>query len=100
MCGAWAAEKAAKSTLQRILSYQISNKQPPSRKYALTPLAHMVESVLGYMPAYEAGNCGKRSWIMAMARPEPLFDWFIPIDGDGVHLGTLTAERPHVCVFT
>ena len=31
---------------------------------------------------------------MAMARPEPLFDWFIPIDGDGVHLGTLTAERP------
>src|SRR4030095_8656212 len=31
---------------------------------------------------------------MAVARPEPLFDWFIPIDGDGVHLGTLTAERP------
>ena len=31
---------------------------------------------------------------MAAARPEPLFDWFIPIDGDGVHLGTLTAERP------
>jgi alkanesulfonate monooxygenase len=31
---------------------------------------------------------------MTVARPEPLFDWFIPIDGDGVHLGTLTAERP------
>ena len=31
---------------------------------------------------------------MAVARPEPLFDWFIPIDGDGMHLGTLTAERP------
>ena len=31
---------------------------------------------------------------MVVARPEPLFDWFIPIDGDGVHLGTLTAERP------
>ena len=31
---------------------------------------------------------------MTAARPEPLFDWFIPIDGDGVHLGTLTAERP------
>ncbi|GIX48437.1 MAG: methanesulfonate monooxygenase [Candidatus Tectimicrobiota bacterium] len=28
------------------------------------------------------------------ARPEPRFDWFIPIDGDGVHLGTLTAQRP------
>ncbi|MBM3227020.1 MAG: LLM class flavin-dependent oxidoreductase [Candidatus Tectomicrobia bacterium] len=31
---------------------------------------------------------------MGMTRPEPLFDWFIPIDGDGVHLGTMTAERP------
>src|SRR5262249_55256929 len=31
---------------------------------------------------------------MTVARPEPLFDWFIPIDGDGVRLGTLTAERP------
>ena len=27
-------------------------------------------------------------------RPEPLFDWFIPIDGDGDHIGTLRAERP------
>jgi alkanesulfonate monooxygenase len=27
-------------------------------------------------------------------RPEPKFDWFIPIDGDGVHLGTLEPERP------
>src|SRR5262244_2512627 len=31
---------------------------------------------------------------MAVARPEPLFDWFIPIDGDGLHLGTMQAERP------
>jgi hypothetical protein len=31
---------------------------------------------------------------MVAARPEPLFDWFIPIDGDGMHLGTLEAERP------
>ncbi len=31
---------------------------------------------------------------MGMTRPAPLFDWFIPIDGDGVHLGTMTAERP------
>ena len=27
-------------------------------------------------------------------RPEPRFDWFIPIDGDGFHIGTLRAERP------
>lgn len=26
-------------------------------------------------------------------RPEPQFDWFIPIDGDGVHLGTVAPER-------
>jgi alkanesulfonate monooxygenase len=28
------------------------------------------------------------------SRPEPAFHWFIPIDGDGEHLGTLRAERP------
>ena len=27
-------------------------------------------------------------------RPDPRFDWFIPIDGDGEHIGTLRAERP------
>ncbi len=27
-------------------------------------------------------------------RPEPRFDWFIPIDGDGAHIGTSRAERP------
>src|SRR2546427_13240206 len=37
---------------------------------------------------------GKGAGTMVAARPEPLFDWFIPIDGDGVHLGTLKAERP------
>ena len=26
-------------------------------------------------------------------RPQPRFDWFIPIDGDGFHIGTLRAER-------
>ena len=31
---------------------------------------------------------------MGVTRPAPLFDWFIPIDGDGIHLGTMTAERP------
>jgi alkanesulfonate monooxygenase len=28
------------------------------------------------------------------SRPEPKFDWFIPIDGDGERIGTLKAERP------
>lgn len=27
-------------------------------------------------------------------RPQPRFDWFIPIDGDGAHIGTVRAERP------
>ena len=27
-------------------------------------------------------------------RPTPKFDWFVPIDGDGKHIGTVTAERP------
>ena len=27
-------------------------------------------------------------------RPVPKFDWFIPIDGDGNHIGTEVAERP------
>lgn len=29
-----------------------------------------------------------------VSRPEPKFDWFIPIDGDGIRLGTRQAERP------
>ena len=28
------------------------------------------------------------------SRPDPRFDWFIPIDGDGEHIGTIRAERP------
>ncbi len=28
------------------------------------------------------------------SRPAPRFDWFIPIDGDGAHIGTRRAERP------
>ncbi len=31
---------------------------------------------------------------MAEPRPQPKFDWFIPIDGDGAHIGTVRAERP------
>ena len=27
-------------------------------------------------------------------RPQPKFDWFIPIDGDGAWAGTKRAERP------
>ena len=27
-------------------------------------------------------------------RPAPKFDWFVPIDGDGNHIGTVSAERP------
>jgi hypothetical protein len=27
-------------------------------------------------------------------RPEPRFDWFIPIDGDGTYIDTERAERP------
>lgn len=30
----------------------------------------------------------------SQVRPEPKFDWFIPIDGDGERIGTLEAERP------
>jgi alkanesulfonate monooxygenase len=32
--------------------------------------------------------------VVASNRPEPKFDWFIPIDGDGRHAGTWQAERP------
>ena len=31
---------------------------------------------------------------MAITRPEPKFDWFVPIDGDGARIGTVRAERP------
>ena len=31
---------------------------------------------------------------LTQTRPEPRFDWFIPIDGDGDHIGTWRAERP------
>lgn len=31
---------------------------------------------------------------MKKQRPEPKFDWFVPIDGDGFYIGTLRAERP------
>jgi alkanesulfonate monooxygenase len=27
-------------------------------------------------------------------RPETKFNWFIPIDGDGEHIGTISPERP------
>jgi hypothetical protein len=55
----------------------------------------MVESMLGYILVEIVGDgWEKGASTMVAARPEPLFDWFIPIDGDGVHVGTLEAERP------
>ena len=30
----------------------------------------------------------------SMTRPEAKFSWFVPIDGDGAHIGTIRAERP------
>ena len=32
--------------------------------------------------------------MTAQSRPDPKFDWFVPIDGDGEHIGTMRAERP------
>jgi alkanesulfonate monooxygenase len=32
--------------------------------------------------------------LAGVDRPEPRFDWFVPIDGDGAHIGTYRAERP------
>ena len=32
--------------------------------------------------------------ISETKRETPKFDWFIPIDGDGHHIGTSEAERP------
>ncbi|HZR97484.1 MAG TPA: LLM class flavin-dependent oxidoreductase [Chloroflexota bacterium] len=29
----------------------------------------------------------------SVQRPAPRFDWFVPIDGDGAHIGTVRAER-------
>ena len=31
---------------------------------------------------------------MTETRPDAKFSWFIPIDGDGTHIGTVRAERP------
>jgi alkanesulfonate monooxygenase len=32
--------------------------------------------------------------MSSLPRPEPRIDWFVPIDGDGAHIGTARAERP------
>ena len=32
--------------------------------------------------------------MTSIKRPAPKFDWFVPIDGDGNHIGTVSAERP------
>src|SRR5919199_1212777 len=48
-----------------------------------------------------ASSSARCSWLgptsrrlAGVERPEPRFDWFIPIDGDGEHIGTERAERP------
>ena len=51
--------------------------------------------MLGYIGVESIGEgWDKGVSPMIAARPEPRFDWFLPIDGDGVHVGTLEAERP------
>jgi hypothetical protein len=46
----------------------------------------MVESMLGHILVEIVGDgWEKGASTMVAVRPEPLFDWFIPIDGDGVH---------------
>ncbi len=32
--------------------------------------------------------------MRSLPRPDPRIDWFVPIDGDGAHIGTSRAERP------
>lgn len=41
-----------------------------------------------------ANGSGGESMTSPKGRQEPRFDWFIPIDGDGEHIGTFRAERP------
>ena len=40
------------------------------------------------------GGHGGRPVSTGEGRPEPRFDWFIPIDGDGNRAGTRNAQRP------
>src|SRR5688572_9997539 len=86
VCG---RERSKVNLAGNVLVSNIKQTTTRQAKYVLVTLAHMVASVLGYIPVYEASDFGKEgAGTMAVARPEPLFDWFIPIDGDGVHLGT------------
>jgi alkanesulfonate monooxygenase len=36
---------------------------------------------------------GSSEFVTGNERPEPVFGWFLPIDGDGSRIGTLRAER-------
>ena len=58
-------------------------------------------NVPGYTSVYEAGDFGKEGvGTLAVARPEPLFDWFIPSDGNRGHLGTSRQNGHPVCGLT
>ena len=55
-----------------------------------TPSASVLESPkFDTEPAWEFPHD-----VKSRAPRPPAFDWFIPIDGDGEHIGTLRAERP------
>src|ERR687896_244829 len=51
-------------------------------------MIRVIISVRRGLPAAQRGR------PMGPGGAGPRFDWFIPIDGDGVRLGTLQAERP------
>src|SRR2546422_10839602 len=89
VCGACVAGKEARSILQRIPSYQISNKQPPVKRNMPRHLFPHGRKRARVHAGVRGGSFREKgAGTMAVARPEPLVDWFIPIDGDGVHLGT------------
>ena len=46
-------------------------------------------------PPGSKGALDKEMTGMTAARPEPLFHWFIPIDGDGARLGTMHGPSSH-----
>jgi hypothetical protein len=59
-------ERSKVNLVENALVSDIKQTTTRQAKYAPTPLAHMVEKVLGYMPVYEAGDFGKKelvSWL-------------------------------------
>jgi alkanesulfonate monooxygenase len=54
----------------------------------------MSTSGAGHEPGAASAIAEAEEAAAEHARPAPRFDWFVPIDGDGEHVGTLAAERP------